>query len=100
MLAAAFILTYEGAPMIYYGDEVGMVGETDPDCRRGMIWDPRKQDHEIRDWYKDLIALRRARSVLRTGQTRVFLADSVQNLIGYARYDDEDQVLVILNNSD
>lgn len=100
MLAAAFILTYEGAPMIYYGDEVGMVGETDPDCRRGMIWDPRRQDHEILDWYKDLIALRRRRTVLRTGQTRVFLADSVQNLMGYARYDDEDQVLIILNNSD
>lgn len=99
-LAAAFVLTYEGAPMIYYGDEVGMVGETDPDCRRGMIWDQKEQDQETLEWYKRLIALRKERPVLRTGRCRVFLADSAQNLLGYARFSSEDQVLVVINNSD
>ena len=39
-------------PMIYYGDEVGMEGKDDPDCRRGMIWDEAKQDKEILAYYK------------------------------------------------
>jgi len=38
-LSVAFQMSYEGAPSIYYGDEVGMYGENDPDCRKGMIWD-------------------------------------------------------------
>ncbi len=38
-LAAVFNMTWIGTPMIYYGDEIGMEGETDPDCRRPMIWD-------------------------------------------------------------
>lgn len=59
-LAAAFQLTYEGSPMIYYGDEVGMVGLTDPDCRRGMLWDEAEQDRELFRWYQRLIALRRS----------------------------------------
>ena len=68
-LAVAFQMTYEGAPMIYYGDEVGMVGETDPDCRRGMIWDKKQQDREILQWYKRLIALAKD-PVLRMGDCR------------------------------
>ena len=58
-LAVAFQLTYEGAPMIYYGDEVGMTGLTDPDCRRGMVWSRKEQNGELLRWYKQLIALRR-----------------------------------------
>src|SRR5690606_26237171 len=38
-LAAVFNMTWIGTPVIYYGDEIGMEGETDPDCRRPMIWD-------------------------------------------------------------
>ena len=34
-----FQMTYLGAPMIYYGDEVGMWGANDPDCRKPMLWD-------------------------------------------------------------
>jgi cyclomaltodextrinase len=97
-LAVAFQLTYEGAPMIYYGDEVGMVGRNDPDCRRGMIWDPKEQDLELLGWYKSLIALRREHPVLRFGQCRTVWADSASNIFGFVRFDQERQVLVLLNN--
>ena len=98
-LAAAFQLTYEGSPMIYYGDEVGMVGLTDPDCRRGMVWDEEKQNRELLSWYKQLIALRRIHPVLRTGRTRTVWADSISNVYGFARFQEGEQVVVLLNNS-
>lgn len=98
-LAVAFQLTYEGAPMIYYGDEVGMIGLNDPDCRRGMIWDPQKQNLDLLAWYQSLIALRKEYRVLRTGDTRVIRADSASNIFGFVRFAQGEQVLVLINNS-
>src|SRR5690606_20482804 len=46
-LIAAFQMTYRGAPMVYYGDEVGMWGADDPHDRKPMIWDNLKYDDEI-----------------------------------------------------
>ncbi|NLL42168.1 MAG: alpha-glycosidase [Firmicutes bacterium] len=97
-LAAAFQLTYEGAPMIYYGDEVGMEGLTDPDCRRGMIWDPEEQNLELLAWYKQLISLRKEHEVLRFGRCRTVWADSATNIYGFVRFDESEQILVLINN--
>lgn len=97
-LAAAFQLTYEGSPMIYYGDEVGMEGLTDPDCRRGMIWDPEEQNLELLAWYKQLITLRKEHEVLRFGRCRTVWADSATNIYGFVRFDESEQILVLINN--
>lgn len=59
-LAAALQLLLPGMPMLYYGDEVGMTGAKDPDCRRGMLWDPARQDAAMLDWYKTLLRVRHA----------------------------------------
>lgn len=98
-LAVAFQLLSEGSPMIYYGDEVGMVGENDPDCRRGMIWKEDLQDRELLSWYKKLIALRKAEDVFRWGRQKTLWADSVTNVLGILRYGKENPILVLLNNS-
>lgn len=66
-LAAAFQLLLPGMPMIYYGDEYGMTGGKDPDCRRGMLWDTARQDLEIYAWYKNLIRVRKEYPVLVEG---------------------------------
>lgn len=58
-LAAALQLLHPGMPMIYYGDEVGMTGGPDPDCRRGMLWDEARQDQNMLRWYRRLLQLRR-----------------------------------------
>lgn len=46
-LIAAFQILYRGAPMIYYGDEVGMWGADDPHCRKPMVWDNLEYDNEV-----------------------------------------------------
>lgn len=98
-LAAACQLTFEGSPMIYYGTEFGMVGENDPDCRRGMLWDEASQEREIFQWYKQLINIRKSHPVLVRGDQRTVLADSATNVIGYVRFNKTDQVLILINNS-
>ncbi|MBK7187384.1 MAG: hypothetical protein IPH86_01470 [bacterium] len=69
MLGAMFGMTYVGMPHIWYGNEVGMVGDKDPDCRRPMDWryagDPRRQ--ALRDFYGKVTRLRRDTAVLKRG---------------------------------
>ncbi|MBI4574963.1 MAG: alpha amylase N-terminal ig-like domain-containing protein [Planctomycetes bacterium] len=73
-LAALFQLGYLGAPVIYYGDEVGLSGGKDPECRRCYPWeDP--PDPGLREWYRRLIALRRAHPALRRGAVRTLVAE-------------------------
>ncbi|MEN3010424.1 MAG: glycoside hydrolase family 13 protein [Candidatus Bipolaricaulaceae bacterium] len=66
LLAAAFLLAYPGAPAFYYGDEVGLEGGEDPDCRRCFPWE-RAEGHPLREALRALIALRKARPALRQG---------------------------------
>ena len=67
-LAAALQLLLPGMPMIYYGDEVGMTGAKDPDCRRGMLWDEARQDKDMLCWYRRLLHLRRELPEILAGQ--------------------------------
>ncbi|MEW6580561.1 MAG: alpha-amylase family glycosyl hydrolase [Chloroflexota bacterium] len=94
-LAAIFQFTYIGAPMIYYGDEIGMVGENDPLCRAGMIWDERRWNARLYETYRRLITLRRAHAALKRGG---FEPLTVFNAVyAYHRFHGEDSVVVILN---
>ena len=54
-----FMMLMKGTPCIYYGTEIGMEGAGDPDCRRPMIWDKSKQDLQLQEFFKKLIALRK-----------------------------------------
>ncbi len=70
ILAAAFLFSFPGAPAIYYGDEIGLEGGEDPDCRRCFPWDESQWNAELRAAFKQLIAIRRANPVLRYGYPR------------------------------
>jgi len=52
LLATLFQMTYPGAPCIYYGDEIGLTGGKDPDCRKAFPWDESKWDHDLRNSLK------------------------------------------------
>ena len=70
-LAVLLQMTLPGAPCVYYGDEIGMEGGNDPDCRRAFPAGEAGRDEALRATFRDLIALRRAHPALRADGVRV-----------------------------
>lgn len=99
ILAYVFLMTYTGAPSIYYGDEVGMTGGQDPDCRRPMIWDEKKQDTELLNFMKKLIRLRKEHRILRNDGDIRFLPSDNPDLLLYQRFAEDEVYTVIMNRS-
>jgi len=96
-LAYTFVLTYPGAPCIYYGDEIGLEGGRDPLCRKSFTWREEDWNMELRDSIKEAITVRHAIPALRTGSYEpIYARDGV---LAYLRRDELDTVLVVLNNS-
>ncbi len=58
-LAYQFLLAYPGAPAIYYGDEVGLEGGKDPDCRKAFPWNENEWDRDLRNFIQNLISIRK-----------------------------------------
>lgn len=100
MLAALFQMTYVGIPQIYYGDEVGLKGGKDPDCRRTFPWNweevPRRTS--IHDYYRKIIGIRRTFTALRTGSFETVLTEG--KVYAFLREDDENRIVVVLNNEE
>jgi len=95
-LALLLLMSLPGAPTIYYGDEVGMQGRVDPDCRRAFNWDPESWNQPLRDWIRDAIAVRRAQPALRADGYRRVAADGMA--LAFLRTDDAGtSALVALN---
>ncbi len=84
-LAALIQMTLPGAPCIYYGDEVGLPGREDPDCRRAYPWDPSRQDRALRSFMAGLVAMRHAHPVLRRGRFRLLAAEG--SAVAYGMFD-------------
>ena len=84
-LMAAMQLLLPGMPFIYYGDEVGLTGGHDPDCRRGMLWDENRQDRQLLAYYKRLIAIRKENPCLTEGDPVVSFADDENGLVSIRR---------------
>ncbi|MDO3411353.1 glycoside hydrolase family 13 protein [Saccharibacillus sp. CPCC 101409] len=99
-LAVAIQMTYPGTPCVYYGDEIGLDGGADPECRKCMEWDESKQDLDLRDFYKKMIALRLEHGALRTGRFDILLAEEGGRTLAYRRSDDDGKFVVALNVSD
>lgn len=98
-LAVFFQMTYIGIPMIYYGDEVGMEGATDPHCRKAMVWQEQAQNTALLKWYQELIFLRKSCDILRKGAFRPWFTDEVRNVLGYTRGVGHEKIGLIINNS-
>ena len=89
-------MTWPGAPTIYYGDEAGVCGFTDPDNRRTYPWG--HEDMELIDFHKKIIRIHKENQELLTGSLKYMLAD--YNIIGFGRFNREEQTLVVVNNND
>lgn len=98
-LAIAFQFCYQGVPYIYYGDEIGLNGADDPQCRKCMIWDVKKQSTELYNHYKTMISLRKQNKALIYGDYKtLYCKENV--LVFERRYGDETLVIAINNNDE
>ncbi len=96
-LAFLFLLAYPGAPAIYYGDEIGIPGDRDPDCRRAFPWDSSEWNQELRSWVQKLIALRKSRTEMRRGSYERVQVDNRRSTYAFARKLGASAVLVVFN---
>jgi cyclomaltodextrinase / maltogenic alpha-amylase / neopullulanase len=94
-LASLLLFTFPGAPSIFYGDEVGILGGKDPDCRRSFPL-PENWDVNILKEYKELIALRHQYQALRTGTYQVLHADRF--IYVFARILEDSEIIVAVNS--
>lgn len=99
-LAVGLQFSMQGNPVIYYGDEVGMFGGDDPDCRKPMVWDVEKQDLDLLNYYKQLIKIRKTEPVLIHGEYEKILVDDDKNFIMFRRFTENEEMYMILNNSE
>ena len=89
-------MTWPGAPTIYYGDEAGVCGWTDPDNRRTYPWG--HEDKELIAFHRDIIAVHKSSPALMHGSYKMLVAE--HNLICYGRFCEDDVVIVVINNGD
>jgi glycosidase len=119
MLVAAFQMTYKGAPMIYYGDEVGMWGADDPHDRNPMVWSNLKYDDEIinessgfhkgfgtykveqnkdvLDFYKKIISIHNSNSALCDGDVKFLYSDNETEVFAFERSDKNERIISVFN---
>lgn len=99
VLGAVMQFTWVGAPMIYYGDELGMSGGDDPFCRAPMRWDRVEQAQfaQLMKLYGELGRLRRERVELRRGGCRVLWADDARRVFAYERFHQQHRTRVVIH---
>ncbi len=101
-LASLIQFTMPGAPTIYYGDEVGMTGDDDPDDRRTYAWADLggSPDSSLFTHYQTLTTLRRQNPALTAGDIRLLLADDASDVVVFGRRTNHQAAVVIVNRSD
>ena len=99
-LAVAFQLLFVGSPALYYGDEVGITGDNDPDCRKCMEWQEEKQNKELLNWYKTFIRLRKEHEAIRKGSYRSVLISDENDFLAFERTLNNERIIVMINKGD
>lgn len=89
-------MTWPGAPTLYYGDEAGLCGFTDPDNRRTYPWG--KENRDLINFYREMIQIHRKSLALRKGSIKMLKAEP--DLLAHGRFWGNEQIVVIINNSD
>lgn len=98
-LAYAFQFAFPGAPAVYYGDEIGMEGGKDPDCRRAFPWDERRWNQDLLGWIRQLIRARKDSPALRRGGLERVLCDDGSGVYAFSRAYGPEMVVAAFNFS-
>ena len=117
-LYLVWLFTTVGAPQVWNGEEMGMWGGDDPDCRKPLWWKEYRFDPETRnnyqpgsktydpvgfnqeqfDFYKKLMGIRKSNPVLSTGKFEFLLAEGRK--LAYRRIEGKEEVCVMINAGD
>lgn len=92
--AVVIQMTWPGAPTIYYGDEAGVCGWTDPDSRRTFPWG--KEDYELTEFHRYLAGIRNQNWAFRTGAFKWLMAEN--GVIAYGRFNETQRGVVVVNS--
>ena len=92
--AVVMQMTWVGAPTVYYGDEAGVCGFTDPDNRRTYPWG--HEDQELIAFHKEVILIHKEHPALKTGSLKILGGE--ENILSYARFKGHDRIIVVINN--
>ncbi len=95
-LSYLWMFLSSGAPNIYYGDEIGITGEHDPDNRRCMLWDTKDQDLDFKKFTQSLIRLRKNHPSFRDYDYHFVPSD----ILMFTKTKHEDHILVLMNNGE
>jgi glycosidase len=100
-LAVVAQFTLPGVPFLYYGEEIGMDGGHDPDCRRAMIWDEKRWDKETLQFHKRIIEIRQSHPALRRGKLTMLGQKLEGDALVFLRHTDKinEVALVAINNA-
>jgi neopullulanase len=98
----AFMLQFffPGVPAVYYGDEIGMQGGKDPECRAGFIWDENQWNKDLRGWLKKLIQIRKNEAVLQQGCFAIPAYDAERKLCIFERQLGNEKLILAVNFSE
>ncbi|MDM5283129.1 glycoside hydrolase family 13 protein [Peribacillus frigoritolerans] len=100
-LIHAILLTFNGSPCIYYGDEIGLTGGMDPGCRKCMVWEEEKQNTELLNEIKALIHLRKEERLLANdGEFKFLDTAGNENIVAYQKYNEKRSVVILINPTD
>ena len=92
--AVVMQMTWMGAPTVYYGDEAGVCGFTDPDNRRTYPWG--NENQELLNFHKEAIRIHKANSALKTGSLEMLNGDN--NVVAYGRFDKDEVIVTVINH--
>ncbi|MBN2559549.1 MAG: alpha amylase N-terminal ig-like domain-containing protein [Phycisphaerae bacterium] len=100
-------MTFLGAPMFFYGDEVGMYGPDDPSCRKPMLWpelmpydDPDERiEQDLYEHYRRMIAIRNSIPALQLGTYETLLAEMSRGIFAFSRTLGDETIVAVFNNS-
>jgi alpha-glucosidase len=94
-LAVTLLMSFPGTPCVYYGDEIGLEGAMDPDCRRCFDWERSRWNRPLFEHYREAIARRHARAELREGAFVELRAQG--DVYAFARFTEAATTVVALN---
>ena len=101
-IASLIQFTVPGAPTVFYGDEISMTGDDDPDDRRTYPWADKGGSPDLNMFahYQSLNSLRNSNAVLADGDFKVLLADDASGVVAYGRKTNDQAAIVIVNTGD